>query len=682
MTPPSVPLPADGPSGAGTAVLDPGARLLRRPRGSILADRVYVAVTAGVCLVAVAGIGYLIYATAAQTGPVWKTFGVWGFIAGTEWVPTPADGGEGIFGALPFIYGTVVTSLIAMALAVPAAIGIALATTVFLPRRVRAPIATTVDLLAAVPSVIFGLWGVTVVVPLARPILEGMADVLGGVSVAGWRPFEGPVTAGSYLLAGLVLGIMVLPIITAISREVLATVPADQQEAAYALGATKWEMVRHSMLPWARSGIVGASALGLGRAVGETIAIAMLLGNSPGIFDSLLGPGSTLAGVIALETGEAGDLQLSALTALAIILFLLAFAINALARALVRRTAAGPGPVRRRVADAVAHLAPPKGRTVVGGAADAQTPLPDAQTPLPDAASCGAAPIARRRRVESFAAEGVIYLSLVIGLASLSAVLGEMLVKGAPALSVEFFTELPPLDPSSYDGGIQNAIVGTLVLTGIAAAVAAPLGVLAALFVSEWATSGTPILGRVASGIGFFVDILLGAPSVVVGLTVYLGIVIVQGHFSALAGGIALGIIMFPIVVRSANEVLRLVPEGHREAALALGAPRWRLMWSVVLPAAAPGILTGIMLGIARAAGETAPLIFTALGGGNIPTSTDIFQPIAAIPKLIFDNTIMTQTPASLQLAWGAALVLVSVILLLSLGARLVSWRAGGSQRP
>jgi phosphate transport system permease protein len=128
--------------------------------------------------------------------------------------------------------------------------------------------------------------------------------------------------------------------------------------------------------------------------------------------------------------------------------------------------------------------------------------------------------------------------------------------------------------------------------------------------------------------------------------------------------------------------VLRLVPEGHREAALALGAPRWRLMWSVVLPAAAPGILTGIMLGIARAAGETAPLIFTALGGGNIPTSTDIFQPIAAIPKLIFDNTIMTQTPASLQLAWGAALVLVSVILLLSLGARLVSWRAGGSQRP
>ena len=179
--------------------------------------------------------------------------------------------------------------LIALVLAVPTSIGIALATTVFLPRRMRGPIGGFINLLAAVPSVIFGLWGVTVLVPFLRPVLEWMAETLGGISIFGWMIFAGPVTSGSFLVAGLVLGIMILPIVTAITREVLLTVPRDQQEAAYALGATRWEMVKHSMLPWARSGIVGASALGLGRAVGETIAIAMLLGNSPVIFGSLLG---------------------------------------------------------------------------------------------------------------------------------------------------------------------------------------------------------------------------------------------------------------------------------------------------------------------------------------------------------------------------------------------------------
>ncbi len=215
----------------------------------------------------------------------------------------------------------------------------------FLPKRLRGPIASVVDLLAAVPSVVYGLWGVLVLVPAAKPVLEWIAGHSGGLGM-----FAGPVTGGSYILAGLVLGVMVLPIVAAITREVIATVPRDQQEAAYALGATRWEMVRSAILPWSRSGIVGASALGLGRAVGETIAIALLLGNSPNIWSSLLGPGATLSSVIALEFGEASNLQLSALIALAVVLFVLSFAINALARILVSRGASGPGPVRRALA--------------------------------------------------------------------------------------------------------------------------------------------------------------------------------------------------------------------------------------------------------------------------------------------------------------------------------------------
>jgi phosphate transport system permease protein len=469
-----------------------------------------------------------------------------------------------------------------------------------------------------------------------------------------------------------VLGIMVLPVVTAITREVLLTVPREQQEAAYALGATRWEMVKNSMLPWARSGIVGASALGLGRAVGETIAIAMLLGNSPTIFSSLLGPGSTLASVIALETNEADGMQLSALTALAVVLFVIAFVINAAARLLVSRGESGPRGKRifRRRRDDVVDTTP---RVAVTADED-RALVPVRREPLP---ITGAGAVSRSRKVRSGFAEGLIWFSLVVGIAPLVLVMWEMLYKGLPAITASFFTSLPPLDPSSYDGGISNALVGTLILMGIATVIAAPLGVLTALFIGDVARK-TGWQARLARAIGFFVDVLLGIPSIVVGLIVYLGIVVVQQHFSALAGGIALAIIMFPIVVRSADEMLRLVPQGQKEAAQALGAPKWRVTWSVVLPSAGPGILTGILLGLARASGETAPLLFTSLG--NQFFSTNINEPIAAIPQLIYQNTIQVQTPASLQLAWGAALVLVAIILVLNLAAALISRRARPSE--
>lgn len=666
MTPPPPPAATAAP------LPGPGAARITRPRASLWADRAFAAITFLACVIGIAVVVYLIVKTVEQTGEVWSTFGVWGFITGTEWIPTPVSGPPQ-FGALPFIYGTLMTALIAMVLAVPAAIGVALATTVLLPRRFRGPVAKTVDLLAAVPSVVYGLWGITVLVPFLKPGLEWLAETFGDLSILGWRPFEGPVTTGSYLVAGLVLSIMVLPIIAAITREVLATVPREQQEAAYALGATRWEMVRYAMLPWARSGIVGASALGLGRAVGETIAIAVLLGNSPGIFDSLLGPGATLASVIALETGEAGGLQLAALTALAIVLFVLAFLINVAARLLVGRGPGGGAGVLQR-----AFVRVQLGR----GAEGAETGIEEGE-PAPAAAPASpAAPVAprahrlprvsRSRVVRSRIWEGLVWFTLLFGLVPLVLVLYEMISKGLPAISFDFFTELPPLDPNSAVGGISNALVGTLIMMGLATVFAGPLGLLAALFTAEVGQTSR-LLSRVANAIGFFVDILLGVPSVVVGLTVYLGVVVVQGHFSALAGAIALAVIMFPIVVRSCDEILRLVPGSQKEAALALGAPRWRVTWSVILPTALPGILTGIILAMARAAGETAPLLFTSLG--NQFFSTSLSEPIAAIPQLIYYNTITIQTEASIEFAWGAALVLVAMIFVLNVAASVLANR-------
>lgn len=593
---------------------------------------------------------------AGETGDVWTTYGVIGFITGTEWIPAPAQG-EPVFGALPFIYGTLVTSAIALVIAVPLAIGVALATTVFLPRRLRGPVASVIDLLAAVPSVVYGFWGITVMVPALRPGLEWLAEHSGPLGF-----LSGPVTSGSFLLSGLVLGIMVLPIVAAISREVLLTVPVDQTEAAYALGATRWEMVRGAMLPWARSGIVGASALGLGRAVGETIAIALLLGNTPVIFGSLLQPGATLASVIALEFNEATGPQLAALTALGLVLFLIAFAINALARALVSRSAAGPGRLRRAASAG-------RERAVRGLPRPVRDRGPVATAPVRPAPPR----LSRSRRARGALAQGAVYACLAVSLVPLGAILVEIVSNGMPAISLTFFTADAPADPSLEPGtgGIRNALVGTLILMGLATTFAAPLGILTALFLTDVASSARPAIRRGGAAIGFVIDVLLGVPSIVAGLIVYLGVVVVMGHFSALAGGIALAVIMFPIVVRATEEILRLVPEAQREAALALGAPRWRTVWSVVLPAAAPGILTGVMLALARASGETAPLLFTSLG--NQFLSTDILEPIAALPQLIFRYSIEFQTPESVQFSWGAALVLVSIILALNLVARLIA---------
>lgn len=670
MTPPPPPAPPD------EALARQLPSPLRRTGSSIAADRTYTGLAVGAAVIAVVFVGYLIWNTVAQTGEVWSTFGVWGFLTGDQWLPTPVSGAP-IFGALPFIYGTLMTSILALMIAVPAAIGIALATVVLLPKKLRGPVGAMINLLAAVPSVIFGLWGLTVLVPFLKPALEWLSTTFGGLNIFGWHPFEGPITSGSYLISALVLAVMVLPIITAIIREVLLTVPRDQQEAAYALGATRWEMVRNSMLPWARSGIVGASALGLGRAVGETIAIALLLGNSPGIFTSLVGPGSTLASIIALQTGEASGLQLSALTALAVVLFVLAFGINALARLLVRRHeggAARKGGLVSRAVTGIVGLFPRRAPKNVQAspplAAGAPPPPPPRREP---ATISGSASLSRSRRVRSRLGEGVVWFSLAFGMVPLILVIWEMVRLGLPAISGSFFTELPPTDPSSYAGGISNALVGTLILMGIATLIAAPLGILTALFIRDVARPGT-ISGKIGSAVGFVVDILLGVPSIVVGLIVYLGVVIVMGHFSAWAGGIALAIIMFPVVVRASDEVLQLVPQAQKEAAMALGAPKWRTTLAIVIPAALPGIITGVLLGVARASGETAPLLFTSLG--NQFFSTALNEPISAIPQLIYQRTIQVATPASLQLAWGAALVLVAIIFILNIGGALISRRS------
>jgi phosphate transport system permease protein len=249
------------------------------------------------------------------------------FFVGSQWDPV-----SGEFGALPFIYGTVVSSLLALALAVPLALGVAVFVTEICPRRLRAVISFASELLAAIPSVIYGLWAIFVLVPLLRQDVEPWL-----MSHLGWSGlFAGPPYGIGMLAAGVILAIMIVPIISSITREVMVSVPRHQREAALALGATRWEMIRVGVLRNARAGIVGAVILGLGRALGETMAITMVIGNRPEIAKSLLAPGYTLASVIANEFSEAtDDLYLSALFEIGLALFLVTIIVNALARLLV-----------------------------------------------------------------------------------------------------------------------------------------------------------------------------------------------------------------------------------------------------------------------------------------------------------------------------------------------------------
>ena len=275
--------------------------------------------------------GVLLYAAL----PTFREFGL-KFLTSTSWNPVTDE-----FGALPFIYGTVVTSTIAIVLALPVSLGLALLLNEMRIGWIKHPFTVLVDLLAAIPSVVYGLWGIFVMAPVLNKTLEpALGATLGKLPVIGVF-FQPTASAGNMLNAGIILAIMVIPIITAISREVIAIVPGDLREAALAMGATHWETIRMAVLPYARNGIIGATMLGLGRALGETIAVAMLVGNGLGISASLFAPGYTIPAVIANEFREAGSVGLhrSSLLALAVILVAIALILAAASRMLVRSTA-------------------------------------------------------------------------------------------------------------------------------------------------------------------------------------------------------------------------------------------------------------------------------------------------------------------------------------------------------
>jgi phosphate transport system permease protein len=293
-----------------------------------LGDRIFLYLTFIFALIIAVILVALLIVLNINAWPAIQKFGV-SFLTSLDWDPV-----KEVFGALPAIYGTLLSSIIALIIAVPISIGSAVFLSELAPAWIREPCSFLIEMLAAIPSVIIGLWGLFVLVPFIRsPIESWLGSHLGFLPL-----FQGPPFGLGFLAAGIILAVMVVPIITAVSRDVMRAVPVTQREAMYALGATRWETIYRTVLPYCRSGLLGAVILGLGRALGETMAVTMVIGNSYALTSSLFSPGVTIASKIASEFSEAsGDIYIGSLVELALVLFGITLLVNIIARLMVWR---------------------------------------------------------------------------------------------------------------------------------------------------------------------------------------------------------------------------------------------------------------------------------------------------------------------------------------------------------
>jgi phosphate transport system permease protein len=577
-----------------------------------------------------------------------------GFFVSTQWDPEPT---HRKFGALVFVYGTVVTSVIAMIIAIPLGVGTAAYLAEIAPHAVRKAGSFLVEMLAAIPSVVYGFWGLYVF----KPFFAELVSRLGG-----------PDQAGTGLLpAGLILGVMILPYIAAVSFDVIRSVPRSQREGGLALGSSRWQVISRVVLPYARPGIIGGCFLALGRALGETMAVTMLIGNRRIISLSPFAKGNSIPSVIANEFTEATyDLYLSALVELGLVLLLVSVAFSILGRVLIWRIGRPAGErsffawiAARWSRKAPATFAEPSPQASPEAPAPARAPNPPLAGPLP-ATRQGVRGRSPRAAVVNHVMTGVLGLCLVLTLVPLFLILFFLLFKGASALDWDFFTKLPT-PVGQPGGGIANGMYGSALMVGLATVFSVPVGLLAAIYLSEYRG------GRFGQTVRFVGEMLGSVPSIVMGIFGYYVIVKpVTHHFSALAGGFALGVMMLPIVMRASEEAMKLVPKPLREGSYALGASQWQTIVRVIVPAALPAIITAIFLGIARVAGETAPLLLTASSNDFWPRSVNDFTP--SIPVYIYNYATGPYDDWHRK-AWAAAFVLLVAVLALNIFVRVVS---------
>ncbi len=617
------------------------------------------------------------------------------FFKMTTWDPVPADADKligDVYGVLPFVYGTIVTSAIALFLAVPLGVGAAIFLAEIAPRWISTPLSFLIEMLAAVPSIVYGFWALLYLVPLMQSHGEKwLQHNLGHIPL--FMKADDSGSGLSFLSAGLILALMILPFIAAVSRDVLRTVPMAQREAAYGMGATKWEGIKTVVLRYASGGIIGAIMLGLGRAIGETMAVTIVIGSKvsiPKMGDassfSLFRPGYTMTSILADQYPSPNSpLHTSALTQVALTLFVVTIVLNGAARGLVWLTALRTGGTSSEFSIKAKNFTISGIRVIlaaIGIAALRYQLVHDFNTRGTGGFFGGAflftlflaslfafnryipgKPffVKWRQFCNGFAL-AMCGLAAVIGCLALLTLFYFVAKEGFSSVNAQFFRMPNPTDPDK--GGLRHAIAGTGLFIAMASAIGIPFGVMGGIFLSEFGNN------KLGFWVRFATDLLNGVPSIVIGIFAYQMIIVpTRGNFGY-AGGFALGIMMIPTVMRTTEELVRLVPQALREASLALGATQVRTIWKIVLPAAKSGIVTGVLLAVARIAGETAPLLM--VGSNNSLWNTNPHGQLASLPVQIY---VLRDGASELALkqSWGVALVLVVMVLSLNIVARLLT---------
>jgi len=603
-----------------------------------------------------------------------KEIGIWEFLTGSKWSP-----GSGAYGASSLIMGTFLVTGGSILFALPVGLGIAIYINDAAPSRVKNILKTACELFAGIPSVVYGFMGLVVLVPL-------LIDI-----------FPDHLRYGTSWLAGsLLLGVMALPTIISVSQDALAAVPRSYREASMAMGATKWETTRKVVIHSAISGIAAAAILGIGRALGETMAVLMVCGNSAmipeplwNIFDMV----RTLTASIALEMPEVvhGSLHFSALFLLALVLMAIVLFVNLTARKIVRRTKVKLGeiertPFEKKLSFKTARLTEPlekyKEATVKVVSYAIAFVLVFMMSSLFIGTYGGIAMgglaaftlflskkisgLIGPRHIQKFV-YSTLGMVVIATMAVLVVFIGIIVIKGMPALSLDFIFNSPTA--SGRAGGIWPAIVGTIELMIGTALIAFPLGICSGVYLAEYAKDTRFVrLARQA------IDSLNGTPSIIFGLFGMSFLVIVMGWgYSLISGCVTLSLMVLPTIIKTTEEAVSAVPNELKEASAAMGASKWHTIAKVVLPASMGGVITGFILSIGRAIGETAPIMFTAAVAFKTTATLSLFEPVMALPYHLY--YLAAQVPGSTTNQYGTALVLMMIVVALFAAASVIRHR-------
>ena len=643
-------------------------------------DKIMKYVLTGIACVAVLVIFLIIVFIAGNSVDAISSVGILDFIFGSEWDPE-----EGIYGAFPVILGTILVTIGAMAIAIPLGVGCALYISEIAPSKYRSILKPVCEIFAGIPSVVYGFFGLVVLVPFLRETF----DVTYGLS---------------WLAASLLLGIMAMPTIISISEDALHAVPQSYREASLAMGASRWETTMKVVFPAAISGVSAAIILGIGRAIGETMAVMMVTGNVALVPDPLWNIFSlitTITGTMASEMPEVvvGSTHYSALFLLALILLVIVFFINYAARMVVKSTRRKMGYDTSKKTGPLAGISSAlnKRLDVIRNSSFMST-IHDHRGTITgvisavvifvliwmilslkcsDVVSIGVAAIvtvalfgfktfmnkANSNTAQKVAHGGLTVLMAIVILL-LVYILGYIIIRGLPVIDWEFLTA--GLENMGRDGGIYPMIIGTLQLLAGTIVISLPLGIIAGIYLAEYAKDNwlTKVIREA-------IDLLNGTPSIVFGLFGFTALVIAADFgYSMIAGWFTLSFMILPVIIRTTEEAFEEVPHELREASRAMGASKWKTTTKVIFPAALGGVMTGSILALGRSVGETAPIMFTAVAGLTTVMASSPFDPVMCLAYHLY--YLSTEVVGAADMQYGTACILLLIVLVMFLIASIV----------